>query len=319
MTSLEIHYEAAAFPARLRLKPVGDLAVTWDDLVWAAVTVGRPNRHYVFHHGDAAAYEALFRWSLLRMALQQGGAMGRRLRLTSAAKSLDPSEKGAVNYFLGMTICKLFAAKLLGTPWLLHLDIFGPKLRASLAGRSRPDLVGREVGSNTWHAFECKGRTSPPDASVKRKAKAQANRLLAINGANCDLHVGAITYFRADVLQFYFCDPPVDQPNGIGLSVGPAAWRVYYAPLLALLRSVPGQLERMLDGPHLMSVEAADIRFGIHPAVLRELVSESPNMEKVLDSAGDVGRSEGYHPDGVLIQSGATWSTARSDDEGHID
>ena len=34
-----------------------------------AVTVGRPNRNYVFQHGTASIYEALFRWSLVRMVL----------------------------------------------------------------------------------------------------------------------------------------------------------------------------------------------------------------------------------------------------------
>lgn len=73
-------------------------------------------------------YEALFRWSLVRMALEQTGLRASRLRRTTAAKTLDPTEKGAVNYFLGMTFCKLFAAKLLHTPWLLHLDVFRPGL-----------------------------------------------------------------------------------------------------------------------------------------------------------------------------------------------
>lgn len=49
--------------------PRGELDVTWDDILWAAVTVGRPSLHYVFQHGRASEYEALFRWSLIRMAL----------------------------------------------------------------------------------------------------------------------------------------------------------------------------------------------------------------------------------------------------------
>src|SRR5262245_45268802 len=107
---LRIPYEAVGFPHSTTNGPA-ELSVTWDDLLWAAVTVGRPNRQYVFRHGDASVYEAIFRWSLVRMALEQMGPYGYRLRRTSAARTLDPSEKGAVNYFLGLTICKLFAAK----------------------------------------------------------------------------------------------------------------------------------------------------------------------------------------------------------------
>lgn len=155
---LRIQCESSMFPSGSIPNGGRQIEVTWDDILWAAVTVGRPNRNYVFRHGDASRYEALFRWSLIRMALEQSG---HRLRRTNAARTLDPSEKGAVNYFLGMTFCKLFAAKLLNTPWLLHLDVFGPQLNPILTSRSRPDLVGMEHGASRWHAFECKGRTSP--------------------------------------------------------------------------------------------------------------------------------------------------------------
>ena len=118
-------------------------SVSWDDLLWAAITVGRPNRHYVFQHGRASLYEALFRLSSMRMLLEQRAPGARRFHRTNAAKTLDPSEKGAVHYFLGLTLCKLFADKLLGAPWLLHLDVFRDRLNPTLLqGRSRPDLVG---------------------------------------------------------------------------------------------------------------------------------------------------------------------------------
>lgn len=67
-----IDYISEDFPAG---GPVANgfavLTATWDDLLWAAVTVGRPNRNYVFLHGTASMYEALFRLSLVRMALEQ--------------------------------------------------------------------------------------------------------------------------------------------------------------------------------------------------------------------------------------------------------
>ena len=130
MDTLWIPCESDSFPPGSLPSRTNDLEVTWNDILWAAVTVGRPNRHYVFRHGDASMYEAIFRWSLVRMALEQSGPGGYRLRRTPAAQTLDPTEKGAVNYFLGMTFCKLFAAKLLNTPWLLHLDVFRPQLNA---------------------------------------------------------------------------------------------------------------------------------------------------------------------------------------------
>src|SRR5438045_4082788 len=135
---LQIAYESEGFPAGAPVaNGLATLNTSWDELLWAAITVGRPSRNYVFPHGDASIYEALFRMSLVRMAVEETGPNEKYLRRTSAAKSLDPSEKGAVSYFLGMAVCKLFTTKLLSAPWLLHLDVFRPQLDPELSGRSR--------------------------------------------------------------------------------------------------------------------------------------------------------------------------------------
>src|SRR5271165_1936974 len=127
---LRVRYESEQFPSSSLNNSGAVLDVTWDDILWAAITIGRPNLHYVFQHGSSSFYEAMFRWSLVRMALQQRGPSGQRLVRTEAFKALDPTEKGATNYFLGMVFCKLFSTKLLDTPWLLHLDLFRDQIGA---------------------------------------------------------------------------------------------------------------------------------------------------------------------------------------------
>jgi hypothetical protein len=58
---LAIDYESEGFPVG---GPVSNgfnvLQTSWDELLWAAVTVGRPNRQYVFRHGGASVYELCF-------------------------------------------------------------------------------------------------------------------------------------------------------------------------------------------------------------------------------------------------------------------
>ena len=76
-----------------------ELAVTWDEVIWAALTIGRPSTHHVFQHGASSRYEAIFRLSLVRMALEQYGPTAKRLRRTEAYKGLDPTEKGAVRRY----------------------------------------------------------------------------------------------------------------------------------------------------------------------------------------------------------------------------
>jgi hypothetical protein len=247
------------------------LSATWDDLLWAAITVGRPNRQYVFKHGTASAYEALFRLSLVRMALEQSSPKATRVRRTAAARTLDPSEKGAVNYFLGLAVCKLFADRVLNVPWLLHLDVFRPMLNPVLTGRSRPDLVGQALSGN-WITLECKGRVTAPENDAKEKAKLQAQRLISVNGATPAMHIGGIAYFRNEILQFFWRDPasdPLRIKNSFEVLVEPRHWSYHYGPALDLILSNPEYAERMLKEPVLMPVPAADIEIGIHPAVLR--------------------------------------------------
>jgi hypothetical protein len=305
---LRIAYEAEAFPNRFSTNGIGELAVTWDDVLWAAVTVGRPNRQYVFRHGNASMYEAVFRWSLVRMALEQSGPHASRLRRTSAAKTLDPSEKGAINYFVGMTFCKLFAAKLLDTPWLLHLDVFRPELNPVLAGRSRPDLVGQEHATTRWHAFECKGRISLPDASTKSKAKAQAQRLVCVNGTPCTLHIGAVTYLQRDTLHFYWRDPQPEDRRGIEVPFRAEDWMYYYMPLTEVVGRV-GSLATFDDHGALLQVEGADVRVGIHPAVAKHLNDQRWNdaRQAAIDSRESI-VGDGFQPDGLKVVAGESWT-----------
>jgi hypothetical protein len=305
---LQIPYETEAFPASTIANGTADLAVTWDDILWAAVTVGRPNRQYVFRHGAASMYEPVFRWSLVRMALEQSGPRASRLRRTTAARMLDPTEKGAVNYFLGMTFCKLFSAKLLNTPWLLHLDVFRPALNPVLTGRSRPDLVGREHRSARWHAFECKGRISPPDAATKIKAKDQAQRLVSVNGTPCMLHVGAVTYLRGDTLHFYWRDPPPENERGINIRLGGDAWMHYYEPVLEAVRRTDSEALRRDHGT-LVAIDGADVRVGIHPVVAKYLVDRQwERAQHAASEAKGAIAHDGYQPDGLKVVAGESWT-----------
>ena len=226
---LSIEYDHDDFPPGKLVSSGSQLAVTWDEFLWAAITVGRPNLYHVFRHGRSSIYEAIFRWSLIRMSLEQRGLLGTRFYRPAAFKNMDPTEKGAVNYFLGLVVCKLFAAKLLNAPWCLHLDIWRPLLNpVLLAGRSRPDMVAQSALSSEWYAFESKGRASIPNEGEKVKAKAQANRIVSVGGANCALHVGSIAYFRGDVLKFYWRDPEPRIRKRLEIPEPEDAWQEYY-------------------------------------------------------------------------------------------
>lgn len=300
--NLSITYESVKFPSSFGVSS-GILNFSWSDLLWAAITIGRPNTAYVFQHGDASIHEALFRISLIRMALEQT-PFSNRLHRTDAFRGLDPTEKGAVSYFLGMAVCKLFASRLLDTPWLLHLDVFRDQLDpATLGGRSRPDLVGQNA-SGAWHAFETKGRSSVPGAEDKRKAKAQAQRLVSVDGAACSLHIGSFAFFRQDELEFYWRDPEPEEPEKlepIEIRVEDADWANYYAPALALA-SEPGS--DFLSA----QVREIDLQVEIHPKV-RALLLEGQwaQARSLAAQLRQKLEAEGFQPDGLRVVVGDSW------------
>ncbi|MCL5284101.1 MAG: hypothetical protein M1330_05285, partial [Armatimonadetes bacterium] len=258
----------------------------------------------------SAKASLIFRWSLVRMALEQSSPAASRLRRTAAARTLDPSEKGAVNYFLGLTFCKLFAASLLNAPWLLHLDVFRPQLNPFLTGRSRPDFVGQNT-NNEWLALECKGRISAPNEEAKQKAKDQAMRLTAVNGAAPRFHIGGIAYLSNEILRFYWRDPtpePERVRNPVAVTVHAKDWSSYYAAALNLIRTNEDYFRRMLFEPVLMPVAEADLEIGIHPTVLRLILLGSWDQVRIRDTIADVQATEPhYHPDGLAVVAGRTW------------
>jgi hypothetical protein len=311
----DIDYVSNSFPTGTIPNGSGSLSVTWDDILWAAVTVGRPNRHFVRRHGVASEYEAIFRWSLVRMALEQTGPRGSRLYRTTAFKTLDPTEKGAINYFLGMAFCKLFSDKLLGCPWLLHLDVFRPQLNPILTGRSRPDLVGENPISGQWSAFESKGRSSPPSTDAKNKAKSQVQRLVSVNGPACSLHIGAITYFKRDILNFYWEDPEPEPKNSFEVSTGKDPWRNYYQPIADLISANDGwsQLQRFasLDGesPYFQATSlGVDLGVSVEPKIAAALSREEWSLahDIAVSQENDL-LDSGFQRDGLKIKAGSSW------------
>jgi hypothetical protein len=309
---LEIPYESELFAKSSPVQNgVNNLPVTWDDLLWAAITVGRPGWHFVLRHGQSSLFEALFRASALRLAVEQISPGSKRLRRTAATKHLDPSEKGAVSYFLGMTLCKLFAERKLAAPWMLHLDMFRNQLNPRvLAGRSRPDLVGVTIGGQ-WVAMESKGRVSPPVADTKNKAKKQAERLVAVNGTPVTYRIGAITYFKDECLRYFWRDPQPDgkEPeNAIKLQVPEdQLWRNYYFPILKMVRAIG--VENTQGGKIVFSNSGGDFQVHVATQLMALLHSEK------WKDAGEWCREHQEHLfkselriDGLAVVAGNSWS-----------
>lgn len=246
------------------------------------------------------------------MALEQVPFSHRRRR-TDAFRALDPTEKGSVSFFLGMAICKLFANVLLSTPWLPHLDVFRDQLNPTiLGGRSRPELVGEDA-SGAWHAFETKGRSRAPGSEDKRNAKAQAQRLVSVDGAPCSPHIESFAFFRRNELEFHWRDPKTEEPEKlepIGISVVEEDWANYCAPALPLSSEL---------GREFLTARAQeiDVKVDIHPEVLAPLLEGRwAAARSVVNELRQSLKASGFQPDGLRVVAGASWQSGYKCPEG---
>lgn len=306
---LRLPYTSEAFPPVVLANGNNELSVAWDEILWAALTIGRPSVHHVFAHGAASFHEAIFRLSLVRMALEQYGPSATRLRRTTAYKSLDPTEKGAISYFLGMILCKVFSSRLLATPWLLHLDVFKATVPTTVLGRSRPDLFGQQVGSGDWLSFETKGRASKPSSIDREKAKAQAARLVSVSGTPCTLHIGSFAYFANDALHFHWIDPPSDPKRPIKIPEIGDGWRFYYGPARALWNAFGREAKAQDQASLGFALPFLDLTIWVHPLLAPFFLDENwVGAQRAMFELSEQLLADGFQLDGLRVESGPSWN-----------
>ncbi len=208
---MEITYNSHDFPLHYgnNFQGSNQLEFTVQELMWAAITVGRANFIDVLQHGTYSKYEVLYRASILfaNLALDDD-----TLFKSSAYEHLDPSEKSAVSYFLGLTFTKLLSSKLLNIPWLLHIDVYraqferdGHAFRFG-SSRIRPDLIGLD-NKRAWVVMESKGRTNTMEKTLINHAKNQTRNLRKIGVDYPNLRVAVVTHFNSGRLRVDWADP----------------------------------------------------------------------------------------------------------------
>jgi len=289
-----------------------NLKVTWQELVWAAVTVGKPGVAYLLAHGWHSVSDNIVRSHTVYANLQQ---IGRRLEKSSLYGALDPTEKGATSYFMGMMAAKILGSRLLSTPWLLHVSMF-PKLGGTLAlhSNSTPDLIGR-TKSGDWIVLEAKGRTHGLSKLAMSTAKTQTRQLRRINGQFPTLRAGVQAFFQPD-LRFAIEDPDDYADNAEDLTFEPRqAFEKYYSGFLTRDARVLDIVE--LDGQRYITQnhEEIGVTLGLDKRVvdrlssLQDTVLFAPLEQEAVGakSAGDFT----VFPDGVMVALDARWSEAR--------
>jgi hypothetical protein len=285
--------------------------------MWSAITVGRGSRNKVIQSGMYSAFEIIYRGSLLLANLEISPGM--KLAQSSAYKSLDPSEKSAISYFIGLTSAKLLAQKLFCVNWLMHLDVYRQQLNAQTAnGGSRPDLVGMDK-SNRWLAFEAKGRTHGADKQAKDKAKGQVNQLVRVNGAPLYLGVGLISYFNSgEKLEVYLKDPPLE--HGLHLQIDMREFfSDYYRLFIDLIDSDYSRRQVLTASNErryiVKYIEEIDSRIGIDEEIYKyardrhsvELLEKTVYSLPEIVNEPDSPTQPLIGEDGVFVELGPRW------------
>lgn len=315
-TLVKIEYESDNFPPGLGrdLQGRNELHFSASELLWAAITVGRAHMMDVTRYGVFSDAEILYRAAIViaNLAIDEEG----RVIKSDAYIHLDPSEKGAVSYFLGLTFTKLLASRKLDCPWLLHLDVYRhlfPILPA--LSRSRPDLIGRDI-TNRPIVFESKGRTNKKDSGILAVAKRQAELVTHVAGRPTYLNVGVVTHFIHNRLVVNWSDPPPSK-KGFKLETTDEEYlKLYYQLVYNFLRDK--KTERR--GNFVVHyIESVDLAIGLDQRVyntyeigpLSKIKFDAQNtvratFDVILEQDSFIGK------DGILITAGEHWGNKLS-------
>lgn len=238
----------------------GSLSLSWDELLWATITVGKA-RQDVLRHGRYSSADLIHRIACMYAYFDV--KHGRIVR-SPAFTTLDPSEKAIASFYLGMAMAKVYGDKVLGIPWLMHISRYGATWALKYgASAKRPDLFGCNAAGD-WAVAEAKGRDRVTTALVA-KMQAQKASVATINGTAPAHRYGAATRFPAGRLALRIVDPPAHR-DAQEVQIDPAAWLFdYYTPIVDLIADGDRHLE---DGYLVGLIPNSDIEVGISEEVV---------------------------------------------------
>jgi hypothetical protein len=301
-----VSYTATGFPTTYgpNLAGTHSISVSWAELVWSAISVGKAQLKDLALYGIFSAFEMIYRTAIIYANLQETPTFD--IRRSSAYNGLDPSEKGAISYFLGLTVSKLLVARLLSVPWLMHLDVYRQLLAPVLLADSRPDLVGI-TAAGQWVVVEAKGRTNGFVASVLASAKIQTQQLTTIQGVAPVLRVASQSFFdNAGILHAAIDDPQGERTRIPDLPLTPELiLDSYYRPFKTRFDQALTVIQEKVRGETFRVVHFSELDIWVG---LSETLRQPGIIAEQMVSV-DVSSSEFVGPDGILVRIGTAWSS----------
>lgn len=164
-------------------------------------------------------------WAALGM-LEPDGQGG--IKRSPEYRELDATEKTHMNYVLGGTMTKAYAASKLGVPWLAHLSVAERAgYTIEFSGNRRPDYLGYANNLQDLVIAEAKGRQGP-DSKLRSDlaAKAQVSGIKKVNGEVPAKRYGVLAEARLDkAVSLYAVEPP----ENVNINFDAIRWvKTYY-------------------------------------------------------------------------------------------
>lgn len=286
------------------------------------MSVGKAGYHQLFKYGAVSSYELLMRIYMLQVNLKESvpnKSSTTRFQHTEAFGDLDPSEKNALSYFMGLTISKLLAYRYLDTPWLVHLDRFKGKLTFDPGTEERPDLIGLN-DKREWIIMEAKGRTNNAPRALMSKAKAQTQALKKIKGRLPVIRVACAAYATpAEILSAKWEDPEDFRENAPDLEISTEEFlEEYYAPIRNLINPNDPLIETVPFNDYSFDIKyfaGIDLKIGLLNRPNSFYVHDLDwyrkyKLELFASSIQNKALINGFvSPDGILIELGGTWDS----------
>ncbi|SHJ40273.1 hypothetical protein SAMN02745146_3047 [Hymenobacter daecheongensis DSM 21074] len=307
------------------------LPVSWGKLMHAAITVGKADATYLNKHGVLSRYERKMRMYMVKVNLIETVATKStpaQFQHSEVYKSLDPSEKTALSYFMGLTMAKLLASHFLNIPWLQHFDGYATPLKGT-----RPDLLGMN-SKRGFVIMEAKGRTGAATKALMKKAKDQTAVPPFIHSPGGGMHpiiarVASASYAnKAGVLAARWEDPEEADLNARSSVIEPLEFlHQYYEPIRTLIDfEAPGTEEKEYEGYTFTTrfFPEVDVTVGLLNKPLEFYLDDSPHsadsawyitftrnrrLKGLLNDTSDTGRDLFFGADGVLVALGPSWNS----------
>ena len=304
--------------------------VTWAELIWAGITVGRQKWKDVIQHGYHSLFEIIYRFAILKANLSST-PKGEYTK-SDAYKNLDPSEKSAISYFLGLSMAKLAAHRFLSVPWVVHLDCVRG-LSIEMEGKNRPDLIGKNH-LREWCVFEAKGRSNGISNESILKAKRQAQGIKSIDGKAPFFQGISISHFRSNILWLHLERLAEINSNNFDLEflIGENQFlESYYQPFVSLIENNTGTIRgtgvvRVRGRKvNFVNLEEVDLDVGLDSRVLEIFTSDTQAKKSLMSiynlCSQHAERLTLTYPgsndptflgeDGVFVRLGSSWEKKR--------